>query len=263
MTLHRRLNGFLVGLALVGAGWSNAEAATSQQAVVLFRQAKNCPLQFAPQAWWDAADAATITISSGSSVSQWNDKSGNGRNAVQGTLAKQPTLQSGAYNGRSALRFSPGAQTNMTFTRFSLGASWTIAAVFKRAALGASFEIIGDSINASDWPMEQYSDNILYVQSTLVAQAVKSSTAVNATTAHVAIVNQLNATGSKLFIDGADVGSIFTAGTTFGGFVDSIGRGDASYSFGDLLELIVYSPALSNTQAAVLQGCLKTKWATP
>jgi hypothetical protein len=39
--------------------------------------------------WLDAADASTIVLN-GSTVSQWSDKSGNGRHAVQATAANQP-----------------------------------------------------------------------------------------------------------------------------------------------------------------------------
>jgi hypothetical protein len=39
--------------------------------------------------WFDAADASTITLN-GSTVSQWNDKSGNGRNVSQAVTAQQP-----------------------------------------------------------------------------------------------------------------------------------------------------------------------------
>jgi hypothetical protein len=43
--------------------------------------------------WLDAADASTITLN-GSTVSQWNDKSGNARHATQATAASQPTYVS-------------------------------------------------------------------------------------------------------------------------------------------------------------------------
>ena len=39
--------------------------------------------------WLDASDASTITLN-GSTVSQWNDKSGNARHATQATAANQP-----------------------------------------------------------------------------------------------------------------------------------------------------------------------------
>ncbi len=51
--------------------------------------------------WLDAADTNTITLN-GSTVSQWNDKSGNGRNAVQATASNQP----GWGVGRNLLQYS-------------------------------------------------------------------------------------------------------------------------------------------------------------
>lgn len=51
------------------------------------------PAQLGPSVvsmWFDAADSSTITLN-GATVSQWDDKSGNGRHAVQATAASQPT----------------------------------------------------------------------------------------------------------------------------------------------------------------------------
>ena len=54
--------------------------------------------------WLDAADASTIT-ESGGAVSQWADKSGNGRDATQATGNAQPALTSDAINSLDALTF--------------------------------------------------------------------------------------------------------------------------------------------------------------
>ncbi len=51
------------------------------------------PAETTAVAWFDAADASTITESAGA-VSQWRDKSGNGKHANQGNASLQPT-----YNG--------------------------------------------------------------------------------------------------------------------------------------------------------------------
>jgi hypothetical protein len=64
------------------------------------------PLTIAPVALWlDAADQTTFTFSSGSNLSQWRDKSGNGNHASQGTAGAQPTyssaLSSVVLNGSS------------------------------------------------------------------------------------------------------------------------------------------------------------------
>jgi hypothetical protein len=54
------------------------------------------------QGWWDAADSSTITLN-GSNVSEWADKSGNGRALSQATAAAQPAYQTAVINGRNAV----------------------------------------------------------------------------------------------------------------------------------------------------------------
>jgi len=56
-------------------------------------------------AWYDSADAATITSSMGA-VSQWNDKSGNNYHLTQGTGAKQPITGVESINAQNALDFN-------------------------------------------------------------------------------------------------------------------------------------------------------------
>ena len=56
--------------------------------------------------WLDAADASTVTTVSGA-VSQWNDKSGNGRHASQSTSGARPALQAAQLNNKSVIFFSP------------------------------------------------------------------------------------------------------------------------------------------------------------
>jgi len=53
--------------------------------------------------WLDAADTDTITLN-GSNVSQWDDKSGNGRNASQATASFQPTYLATGFNGKPTLQ---------------------------------------------------------------------------------------------------------------------------------------------------------------
>lgn len=55
--------------------------------------------------WLDADDARTITLN-GSTVSQWNDKSGNNRNVAQATAANQPAYTSNVLNQKPVLRFN-------------------------------------------------------------------------------------------------------------------------------------------------------------
>lgn len=62
------------------------------------------PAQITTAVWLDAADTSTITLN-GSTVSQWSDKSGNGRNVAQATAANQPTYATTGLNGKPVLTF--------------------------------------------------------------------------------------------------------------------------------------------------------------
>jgi hypothetical protein len=57
--------------------------------------------------WLDADDASTITLN-GSTVSQWNDKSGNGFHLTQATAASQPSYLTNQLNGKPVIRNANG-----------------------------------------------------------------------------------------------------------------------------------------------------------
>ncbi len=93
------------------------------------------PAQIATALWLDAADTSTITLN-GSTVSQWNDKSGNGRNAVQNTAINQPTYKSSdAVFGNKP---SIGAQTNIGYvgvvTPSFTARTWFLIVAYKNGA---------------------------------------------------------------------------------------------------------------------------------
>jgi hypothetical protein len=62
------------------------------------------PSRITTALWLDAADSSTITLS-GSNVTQWNDKSGNGLNCFQPTSANRPIIASNTQNGLNTIRF--------------------------------------------------------------------------------------------------------------------------------------------------------------
>jgi hypothetical protein len=72
-------------------------------------------------AWYDGAASSTITLN-GSTVSQWADRSGNGRNLVQATAALQPNYNATGLNGRGTLS--------------TTGTQWMQASAFPTNAAG-------------------------------------------------------------------------------------------------------------------------------
>jgi hypothetical protein len=61
------------------------------------------PADISTALWLDAADATTVMTVSGA-VSQWNDKSGNGRNATQSTAGQRPAYNE-TINSKNVITF--------------------------------------------------------------------------------------------------------------------------------------------------------------
>lgn len=119
------------------------------------------PAQIPTALWLDANDTSTITLN-GSTVSQWNDKSGNGRNAVQATAANQPTYSTAVLNGKNVLTWPDALnnrfmETSASFAtqdvfvvaRYRDGTQSSFLAayqgVFGGAGTGSYIGLIGDS----------------------------------------------------------------------------------------------------------------------
>lgn len=91
----------------------------------------NLPVRSNLGYWLDATDQLTIT-ESGGSVSQWNDKSGNGINFSQPTSASRPTLVTEQSTGNQFLRFDGSNDFLEAANTFWVGKqNYTIFWVFK------------------------------------------------------------------------------------------------------------------------------------
>jgi hypothetical protein len=88
--------------------------------------------------WLDADDAGTITLN-GSTVAQWNDKSGNNRHVSQAVATAQPTYLSVGFSGKPSLR-TDGTDT-LTAGTTSLGRNvgGLTAAIVGMHPVGATF----------------------------------------------------------------------------------------------------------------------------
>lgn len=86
-------------------------------------------MAYSPSLWLDAGYGITIT---GSGVSQWADRSGNGNDATQSTDASRPTVASGVVNGRDALLFD-GVDDYLMSTCTGKAAGQTVIAVAKNS----------------------------------------------------------------------------------------------------------------------------------
>jgi hypothetical protein len=96
------------------------------------------PAVLRPILWTDASDTSTITLN-GSTVSQWGDKSGNGRNLVQATATAQPGYNATTFNGKPGITFDgiDDILLSSSLTGISGAAPRTIAYVSRRVGVGS------------------------------------------------------------------------------------------------------------------------------
>jgi len=87
------------------------------------------PSMISTALWLDAADASTVTTVS-SAVSQWNDKSGNGRNFTQSTSGNRPALTTNALGGKPVVTFD-GTDDRLTASVTTGSSTATVVSVWK------------------------------------------------------------------------------------------------------------------------------------
>lgn len=205
--------------------------------------------------WLDAADSSTLTLV-GSSVTQWNDKSGNGRNVTQATTTptdRRPTYSSGVLNFNGA-NFFTGTNT------FSVLNSGTLFAVARHSgtrgraidirnntmSLGIEFGTTPDLFfhNSSGQWIQNFANGTNALQIMVVTRNESSAPqyARNGTSLISFTTSQLSS---------ANNGSLYNIGS------DS---GVAEFLNGILCEILHYETYLTTSQRQQVETYLATKW---
>jgi hypothetical protein len=102
------------------------------------------PADLSTSLWLDAAEADTVVLN-GSTVSQWQDKSGLGNHVSNATAATQPTYLTTAFGGLPTLSFTAAGQEvlfNGAMTNFASNEDYFIAAVFEFRQPAQSWDMI-------------------------------------------------------------------------------------------------------------------------
>lgn len=215
--------------------------------------------------WLDAADTSTITESSGS-VSQWNDKSGNGNNATQGTGSAQPTTGTTTQNGRNTLDFN-GTSHRLAFPNLGLN-GLTDVSVF------AVFNV-DSTTSGSDNPLSFGNGSEGQILTGAVAVGTLQSFDLGFFTDLTFIATGMDdsmnilslitsATASHSYKNGTQVAEDLTPPTTW-----TTGAGDYGimasntpnrWTKGQFAELIIYTRTLSTAEKTQVESYLLNKW---
>ena len=221
------------------------------------------------QLWLDADDSDTITLN-GSTVSQWDDKSGNGYHVSQGTASNQPTYVTAVLNSKNIVRFDGVNDiiSNSSAQPVAGSSSRTIFYVF------SCNSAVGGNVNNVDYAL--YFGTANPALGGVIALSQELGIRVNS---GYRIFNQSNEDGSHAIIsavqDGTNVsnysmwknGSALSATSTNSRELNTgagiyIGAHAASVNFhnGDIAEIIVYNSALSTSDRESVESYLSTKW---
>ena len=203
--------------------------------------------------WLDAADASTIT-ESGGLVSQWDDKSGNGNDAAQGTGSAQPEYSVRQQNGLATLEFNGSKYLTTSAFSSALAQPNTIFIVSKRDAVVADDYLI-DGLTGTDRHASLVSGAGKYQ---LFAGAGLEGGAINTVAEMQTII--INGASTKLYINGA----LNASGTEGAHSLDGLTIGAAYGLWGKLdgfiAEILIYDRLLSASEIAATESSLNNKW---
>jgi hypothetical protein len=231
----------------------------------LFQVGGFSPLSLNPALWLS---------DTGSNAAQWDDLSGNGRHATQGTGVNQPAIVTNALNGRQVRRFDGvndrvgGSATSFSafsvFVVFAANYSGAPAtAVFGRLFTqcgSANFEDFSQSGHCIPLLRNNNTDTV----ASWANSAIRLSSAISSTPVISAVIHS----GSVL--------SKWTNGFSDGVFTHTLGNNFSSYAIGgqplgfaagngffrgDIAEAIVLPYAASTTQRQQVELYLSQKYA--
>ena len=201
------------------------------------------------QLWLDAMDASTIT---GSSVSAWRDKSGNGYDAIQPTSENQPTFSTNSltFNSNQFLSTTysavptSGETVFVVVTPTSLPASTYCSIVGTSSGLGRQFGTYGSYPDLSPGG---------------VGTIVRGSLAMTLSTTILLVMTCSTTSGSILY-NGTSQGQSGNQGNIQGSGITTIGGNNSNSFVGSINEIICYNSRFLTQQRQQVEGYLLRKW---
>lgn len=213
--------------------------------------------------WLDAADTGTITAS-GANVSQWDDKSGNGNNATEGTESLQPDTGVATRNGHNVITVATSNNMDLPSALFSLpNGPNTIFFVAKLEEEEADTKrlITGTVSGASNF-LFQYratANSLAFASGTTGGTVLNSG---NANTSYQIMYGRRSGTTVALAVDGGAETTDTDGGDEANIDTLTLFSRDSAFNFfgGECGEIIWYSRSLSTVELTMVKSYLSNKW---
>lgn len=208
------------------------------------------PAEITTEAWWDANDATTIT-ESGGSVSQWDDRSGNGNNLTQGSGSSQPTTGTRTIGGLNAFDFDGGDTLNGGVLGLANYSKFCVVSFDVAAGNNILSYVTGN--NDALWTAGGLTPRVYHSGPQLIGSAVSASNPLLLGATYDAVTIELfqNATSEGTLANsmGASTSSIVMG--AFGG---------GNRINGLIAEVIVLDRASDTDERQKIEGYLAHKW---
>lgn len=219
------------------------------------------PSEISTFAWWDASDMSTIVLGS-IGVSNWKDKSGNVRNAIQNSSAQQPLYNTRTFNGLKAIEFNGTNKHLQMASSFNLIGKEVWAVISPDSLITNNFCLMGHpAINSQVYIVSNAGGRVLrlWSQSNPYVSDLKSTTTFADGSQN--IIGWLAHTDTKKFsINGVlETKDAYVSPRTLD--IQRIGASRfETNSDGILGELIVTAGILTTQERYRMEGYLAWKW---
>jgi hypothetical protein len=209
---------------------------------------------------WDTTALGSNVYSNGGAIGQWNDLSGNSKNAIAGTTAysstNRPTWNSPAVglNGLGTLKFN--GTSNYMFIPASSYSAYTLFIVAQNNDLSNGSVLLGKSSGSTDYVLM---GSVFRVEMTSTSDQINTARTNN--TAWNYLTCKYDGSSGTPYVNGV-IGTVKTG--ISGSTLDSNCIGyyaTASYILdGQIAELVLFNSALNDTDRASVESYLKAKW---
>ncbi len=217
--------------------------------------------------WLDSSDLSTITKDGSNKISQWNDKSGLGNHATQGTGTKQPTWTASQLNSKPTVYFDNTdtlAVSSASLYAVANGGNTCFAVAKNSNASGVTDYVwhMSEAGSGRNYLAYLPTEGSIRSQSrTLDSNGVSYTTSVN--NAYQVIRTRRSGTTQAIAVNGsAETTNAFGADEDG---VDAFYLGSRanidSFLDGYIAEILIYSRVLSSHEIALVERYLANKWA--
>jgi len=222
--------------------------------------------------WMDAADDTTFSYSSGTSVSQWRDKSGLNNHANQSVVGNQPS-RSTFNNSRKSVNFvSSGVDYLLVSanSNLALPGDASIFIVYKPATQTTAYAVLIDNYHgqggAKGFVIQRVATNSQFYYGNGNGSGFVDTSASPWTYTDNVIqllsLNKASSTGTPYISGTAQTSRTVHANTvqdTTGLAIGTWGLGGREYN-GDMCEILIFNRSLSSTEMKQVHTYLGQKW---